>query len=264
MTAPRERGGVDRDGAAGEHQREPEAPSAVDAPLPGEVAGEQRQHEEAGVQGVEGVLAEPAAEQLGDLHGERRGDREAEDDGDLRAGRPRPVSLTVRLDDELFPEPLRVLAGEFARHRVQAAHALDGDQERFFPRQAGLDQRRDLVAKMALELVDVRRPDRRPAEQPGAPLRDLGFEDVRRCGHVRVPPCRAPPAGAHPTRVPPFLSPVDAGRAPTRRPGRLPGPPRARAPTRGRAPSPARFRAALRPPPSSGGAGSPGGPVPGR
>ena len=69
-----------------------------------------------------------------------------------------------------------MLAGELARQRVEAAHALDRDQEGLFSGQAGLGQRRQLVAQMPLELLDVGAVKGLAAAQILPPLRDLLLE----------------------------------------------------------------------------------------
>src|SRR5437867_10582350 len=76
-----------------------------------------------------------------------------------------------------------MLARELARQRIEAAHALDRDQERFIPGKAGLGERHQLVAQMSLELLDVRTVNRPPAPEVLAPLRDLLLE--RRIGECR-------------------------------------------------------------------------------
>ena len=66
-----------------------------------------------------------------------------------------------------------MLARELARQAVDVAHPLHGDQERLLVVEAGLVQVGDLVAQMALELVDVAAVDAGRARDVGAPLRDL-------------------------------------------------------------------------------------------
>ncbi len=67
-------------------------------------------------------------------------------------------------------------ARELARQRVEAAHALDRDEERFVRRQAAVGQRLQLVAQMAFELFDVGAMHALAAPHVRAPLRDLFLE----------------------------------------------------------------------------------------
>src|SRR5207249_9759490 len=78
--------------------------------------------------------------------------------------------------DELLPQPLGMLARELAREGVQAAQALDGDQERLVLRQPRLDEGTDLVAQVRFELRNVRPGDGAAPAQIGAPLADLLLE----------------------------------------------------------------------------------------
>ncbi len=67
-------------------------------------------------------------------------------------------------------------ACELARQRIEAAHALHRDQERLIRRKAGLGERRQLVAQMALELFHVGTVNGLAAAQVRTPLRDLFLE----------------------------------------------------------------------------------------
>ena len=84
---------------------------------------------------------------------------------------------------EFYRQALPMLAGELAGDRIEAPHALHGHQERLVPGESGFDERRDLVAEVALEFVHVRRTERRLPAQPGPPAGDLRFERVGAFGH---------------------------------------------------------------------------------
>ena len=93
-------------------------------------------------------------------------------------------------------------ARELARQRIEAAHALDRDQERFISCQAGLGERRQLVAQMSLELLDVGTVKGLPAAQVRPPLRDLFLErligDGRHTVHACIQiPRRVPSTACH-------------------------------------------------------------------
>ena len=77
------------------------------------------------------------------------------------------------MQDELLPQPVRVLAGELAGDGVEAPHALHGDEERLVPAGTGALEFGDLVPQVILELVDVGRGDGPVALEVGAPLPDL-------------------------------------------------------------------------------------------
>ena len=84
--------------------------------------------------------------------------------------------FSVRSHDQLLPQPFGVRAGEFARQRIEAAHALDRDQESFIRCQAGVGERPQLVAQMALQFLHVGTVKGLPAAQVRSPLRDLLLE----------------------------------------------------------------------------------------
>ncbi len=84
--------------------------------------------------------------------------------------------ISVGRHDQLLPQPLGMRACELARQRIEAAHALDRDQERFIPCQAGLGERHQLVAQMSLELLHVGTVKGLPAADVRPPLRDLLLE----------------------------------------------------------------------------------------
>ena len=207
MAFRREGRGVDEDGGGGERQRQPDADGPVDPAFPGEVARQERQHEEAEVGEVElrqllvGVERADQAEQLGQLDRQGRPGRQGRHHEDLAGSRPLPGVRAAGRRDELLPQPLGMLAREFARHRVEVAHALDGHQERLVGVQSGVDQRPHLVAEVALELLHVGRADRGTPAQPGPPAGDLLFERfvVRRHRSLLALTKRrlAAPLGAH-------------------------------------------------------------------
>ena len=85
-------------------------------------------------------------EQRRHLDGQRRRHGKAQDDEHLGVSGVRRFFGSAGADDQLLPEPLGMCARELARQRIEAAHALDRDQERFFACQAGLGQPRQLVA----------------------------------------------------------------------------------------------------------------------
>ena len=75
--------------------------------------------------------------------------------------------------DELLPQSLGVLVGELTRDRVEIPHALDRYQERFVVGQPGLDERRQLIAQVRFQCLDVGAVDGLAAVQERPPLRDL-------------------------------------------------------------------------------------------
>lgn len=82
-----------------------------------------------------------------------------------------------------------MFAGELTRECVEIAHALYSEQERLVVREARFTEHCHLLAKMALQFVNVRTMDRPPMTQVRAPLRNLFFEQraLRRSRHaVRV------------------------------------------------------------------------------
>ena len=69
-----------------------------------------------------------------------------------------------------------MLAGEFPGHLIQAAHALDRHQERLVPAQTRVFEVSDLVAQMALQLIDISRADRPMPLHITPPLPDLRLQ----------------------------------------------------------------------------------------
>ena len=85
----------------------------------------------------------------------------------------RALLLVVASEDELFPQPVAVLACELPGEAVEVAHAFHGDQERLIGFEAGGAQLGDLVTKMILQLIDVMAVDARGVGDVGPPLCDL-------------------------------------------------------------------------------------------
>ena len=86
-------------------------------------------------------------------------------------------------------------ACELARQRIEAAHALHRDEERFVTCQPALGERRQLVAQMSLELLHVGTVKGLPAADVRPPLRDLLLERLidegRHTVHAFIQiPCR--------------------------------------------------------------------------
>ena len=175
-----------------EGQREPERALDAGPALPDEVERQQRQHEQAGVPEVEHrrrTTVRPETEQRGHLDGQRRGHGQAQDDEHLGVSGVRRFIGRAGADDQLLPQPVGMLACELARQRIEAAHALDRDQEGLFSGQAGLGQRRQLVAQMRLELLDVGTVKGLAAAQVLPPLRDLLLERLIGEGRHAVHAC---------------------------------------------------------------------------
>ena len=182
-------------------------PRPVQPAFPGEVAGQEREHEEADIGkvqevGVEEPLTRPdlrVAEQLGKLDRRRRGDRQRDHDNRLAQRAPLRGAVRGRRHHELLPEPLGMLARELARHGVEVAHPLDGHQERLIGGEAVGAERRHYIAQVAFEFLDVGIADRRASSQPTPPLGDLRFERVVVRHHAGSSPHRGdncPAAGA--------------------------------------------------------------------
>ena len=79
---------------------------------------------------------------------------------------------------ELLPQPLRVLARELPRQLVEAAHALDGDEERLVRPQARLGQLGDPGAEVVFQLLGVGLVQLAAAAHVGPPLGDLALQLV--------------------------------------------------------------------------------------
>ena len=171
---------VGEHGPGRERQREPQCAGNAQPALPDEVDRQQRQHEDAEVPKVERrqffIRAERNTEQGRHLDGQRCGDSKPQDDERLGVRGAGRLACRVGRNDQLLPQPLGVRAGKLARQRIEAAHPLDRDQECFIPCQAGLDERRQLVAQVSLELLHVGAVKSRPAAYVRPPLRDLLLE----------------------------------------------------------------------------------------
>ena len=104
---------VGEDTRRDERHGQPAERAGVEPPLPDEIAGQEGQHEETQVAGVEaGVLVQldPEERRHLDEHGRRH--RKTEGDDGIRSG-PRSWLPGIRGDDdELLPEAVRVLARE--------------------------------------------------------------------------------------------------------------------------------------------------------
>ena len=108
-----ERIDVGEDTRRDEHHGQPAKNAGVETPLPGEIAGEERQHEEAHIADVEGgVLLHLDPEERRHLEDQGRGHREREGDDGVRSRRGLRLPGIGGNDDELLPEALRVLARE--------------------------------------------------------------------------------------------------------------------------------------------------------
>jgi hypothetical protein len=177
MRSAGEREGIDDGGGGEEGDGQPDPAARRHPSLPEEIPREERQHEETGVAQVEGrVETQGDAEEHGCLDGEGRGHGQGKHDERFGTGDRRRRGIAVGRDDELLPQPIRVLPRELAREGIQAAHAFDRDQERLVLRQARPGEGTHLVAQMRLQLLDVGPGDGAPPAQVGAPLADLRFE----------------------------------------------------------------------------------------
>ena len=92
---------------------QPAESAGVEPPFPDEIAGQEGQHEETQVAGVEtGVLVQLDPEERRHLDDHGRRHRKTEGDDGIRSG-PRSRVPGIRRDnDELLPEAVRVLARE--------------------------------------------------------------------------------------------------------------------------------------------------------
>ena len=173
-----ERIDVGEDGRRDERQPPASASVAgVEPPLPGEVAGQQRQHEEAQVAGVEpGVLVEVHAEERRHLdrhgrgHGERRTRR-------WRPFAPRPAAPRRRRGTRRVAS--RGARSARARTRARGRRGRPCASPRpGTPRRWRAPRRpaRDLLAQVVLQLRHVDGVDRLPAAEVAPPLVDLLLE----------------------------------------------------------------------------------------
>ena len=169
---------VGDEGRPDECDRNPADCAAGELPLPGEVAGQDRQHEEAEVAGEAAAVLVQVDEDRGQLDDERCGHGEADgDDGVGAGGGPGVASIVDH--DQLLPEAVGVLAGEFAGEGVELPHALHRDEERLVGRESAGDEDSDLLAQVVLEFGDVHGVDGLPAAKVVPPLVELRLERPR-------------------------------------------------------------------------------------
>ena len=162
-----------------ERHGQPADSAGVKPPLPDEIAGQEGQHEETQIAGVEveaGVLVQSDPEERRHLDDQGRRHRKTEDDDSIRSS-PRSWVPGIRRDnDELLPEAVRVLARELPGESVQVAHALHRHQERFIGVEPRVDQAPYLLAQMVFQLRYVDGVDRLPAAEVAPPSVDLLLE----------------------------------------------------------------------------------------
>ncbi len=181
----RERVDVQDDGRQSECGGDGDHHGGGDSTSPGEVRREERQDENTGIEQVELRIArERHAEQRRRLERESSADRQPRGE---REGSRLPRRARRVVDHQLLPQPVRMLAGVLARDLVEAADALDRDEERLLLAQAGPDQIVDLIAQMSFEFVDIRARHRAPAAQILRPGCDLGVQCRLLLGHRHAP-----------------------------------------------------------------------------
>ncbi|MPN07128.1 hypothetical protein SDC9_154394 [bioreactor metagenome] len=132
---------IDCDGRHDEDRRGDRDRGPRQAALPAEVAGHERQDDQSCIEG-EGCCAEQLKAGLRRQAGRHGHDQH---DGQFAAGAGAP-GRGGGDQHELLPEPIGVFPGELLRDLVQAAHALDRDQERLLVVQAGSAQLIDSFA----------------------------------------------------------------------------------------------------------------------
>ncbi len=181
-------------GSHNERECQPETAETESTPFPDEVAGEQRQNQEADVPGIESVVGADVgvAEQLGNLDGQRGGGGQTDDHSRLDRCRPARLAVLVGNQDQLFPQTLRMLPRELARESVQAAHPLDSHQKGFVRRQAGVDQFLHLFPQVNFQLFHVRGEYCPATAQVSPPLRNLSLQSLLSspgCAHSLQPSC---------------------------------------------------------------------------
>ncbi len=173
----RERIDVGEHGRRDERKGQPTDGPGVQPSSPHEIAGHERQDEEAQVAGVEpGVVVQLQSEERRhlDRHGRRR--RETERDDGIRSCRRLRLPGVGGGHHELLPEAIGVLARELPREGVEVTHALHRYEKCLIGGEASVDQHRDLLAQMVLQLRDVDGLDGLPAEEVAPPLVDLFLE----------------------------------------------------------------------------------------
>ena len=176
-----ERVDVGRHGAEREQRHQDPDQRAPGLPAPGQEGRQPGQREQAEVRRVErAVLVEAQPEQL--RHLDRtppRPPRRRPSTHRSRRDRGSAAGLSVVAGQhQLLPQPFRVLPGELAGQVVEAAHALDRDQERLVGAQADGDELVDGTAQMVFELVGVGRLQSPAALHVLTPLRELGLQLV--------------------------------------------------------------------------------------
>ncbi len=181
---------VGEDGRDREGRRQRADELRVQPPLPGEVAGQEGEHEEAHVAGVEPtVRVQVHPEERRQLHRDRRRRREREGDQGVPPAPPRRLARVRGNHDELLPEPVRVLDRELPRQGVQVAHPLDRHQERLVGGEPRVGEGGDLLAQVVLQLRHVDGVDGAAAAEKAPPLVDLRLERrlVSRIRHGHAP-----------------------------------------------------------------------------
>ena len=182
--------GIDVHEERGERERRcGQSPSTcVELSLAGEVRDQERQHEQTRVPQQPRLVGRFACGQPCDLDrdGSAHGEGERLDPGAGRARR-----LVVAVAEELLPQPAAVLACVLPGQAVDVAQPLHGDQEPLVGREAGRAQLCDLVAKVVLELVDVRAVDPGCVDHVGPPLGDPRLEALH--GHASPAVASMPP-----------------------------------------------------------------------
>src|SRR5215211_4036601 len=163
-----------------ERDGQPAQSACAEPPLPDEIAGQEGQHEETQITGVEaGILVQLNPEERRHLDDHGRSHRKTEDDDGICPG-PRSWLPGIGRDyDELLPEAVRVLARELPREGVEVAHALHRNQERLVGGEPRVDQNRYLLAQMVFQLRYVGGVDRLPAAKVAPPPVDLLLERYR-------------------------------------------------------------------------------------
>src|SRR5258706_6737034 len=98
------------------------------------------------------------------------------------AGRGRLGVAVLRIagEDELLPEPIRMLPRELPCQRVNGPHSFDRHQEGFVFGEASAFEGSDLLTEVIFQLLRVRARDRSAPTEVGQPRRDLILERVQR------------------------------------------------------------------------------------
>src|SRR6185369_7963770 len=158
VAARPERVDVGENGCGRERKGQPKAGHQIRFALPQKIDSKQRENEQTSVPSVKrlGATAQAKTKESGHLNGECRGDGEAQGDERFRVSGFRGRRFMLRSEDQLLPQPFGVGACEFAGERIEAAHALDRYQESFIAFETSFSKRRQLVAKMSLEFLDIR------------------------------------------------------------------------------------------------------------